>query len=108
MELDLSVRSFFVVISLLVLVGQSADAMSLHVPESREFDDSANVRSKPGVISIPLTAVQSPYIRGPMIEKMEYDPVKDVTHVWSMKDGSYDLPGNHIKAGRHLRRDVHN
>ncbi|KAI6206250.1 hypothetical protein M3Y94_00886500 [Aphelenchoides besseyi] len=102
----MSVRSIFVVISFVVLVVQFTDAMSLNVPESREFDDSADVRPKPGVISIPLTAIQAPYRRGPMIEKMEYDPVKNVTHVWSMKDGSYDLPGNHINAGRHLRRDV--
>lgn len=44
--------------------------------------------------------------RGPMTRKATYDPVKNITHIWDMKRGSYTLPGNHIndRSYEHPRR----
>lgn len=36
--------------------------------------------------------------RGPMTRNAVYDRVLNVTHIWDMEKGSYDLPGNHLNS----------
>lgn len=32
-----------------------------------------------------------------MTHQAVYDPVRNITHIWDINRGSYDLPGDHTK-----------
>lgn len=55
-------------------------------------------------ISVPLVAQTASFRRGPMTRRADYDPIKNETHIWDMRYGSYTLPGDHTRMGMRKNR----